>query len=116
VINLVHGDSQPGAELIANESVHGISFTGSTKVGKIIAKSASERLLKLQLELGGKNPQIVLEDADIEKAVGGVIAGGFGSTGQRCTATSRALVAEKVYDDFLSQLIERANSMKIGAG
>jgi alpha-ketoglutaric semialdehyde dehydrogenase len=116
VVNLLHGDSEPGAELIENQAVRGISFTGSTKVGKIIAKTASERLLKLQLELGGKNPQIVLEDADIEKAVGGVITGGFGSTGQRCTATSRALVMEKVYDDFLTRLVERANSMKIGAG
>jgi acyl-CoA reductase-like NAD-dependent aldehyde dehydrogenase len=116
VVNLLHGDSEPGAELIENQTVHGISFTGSTKVGKIIARTASERLLKLQLELGGKNPQIVLEDADIEKAVGGVITGGFGSTGQRCTATSRALVVEKVYDEFLARLIERANSMKIGAG
>jgi acyl-CoA reductase-like NAD-dependent aldehyde dehydrogenase len=116
VVNLVHGDSEPGAELIENQAVRGISFTGSTKVGKIIARTASERLLKLQLELGGKNPQIVLEDADIEKAVGGVITGGFGSTGQRCTATSRALVVEKVYDEFLTRLVERANSMKIGAG
>ncbi len=116
VVNLVHGDSEPGAELIENDKVHGISFTGSTKVGKIIAETASKRLLKLQLELGGKNPQIVLEDADLEKAVGGVVAGGFGSTGQRCTATSRAIVVEKVYDDFLSRLVERANSMKIGAG
>jgi aldehyde dehydrogenase (NAD+) len=116
VVNLLHGDSEPGAELIANQAVKGISFTGSTKVGKLIARSASERLLKLQLELGGKNPQIVLEDADLEKAVAGVIAGGFGSTGQRCTATSRALVTEKVYDHFLSRLVERAKAMKIGAG
>jgi alpha-ketoglutaric semialdehyde dehydrogenase len=116
VVNLIHGDSEPGAELIENPLVRGISFTGSTKVGKLIARTASERLLKLQLELGGKNPQIVLEDADLEKAVGGVITGGFGSTGQRCTATSRALVVDKVYDDFLTRLVERANSLKIGAG
>ncbi|MEW6127034.1 MAG: aldehyde dehydrogenase family protein [Acidobacteriota bacterium] len=116
VVNLIHGDSEPGAELIANEKVRGVSFTGSTKVGKIIAKSASERLLKLQLELGGKNPQIVLDDAEIDKAVGGVIAAGFGSTGQRCTATSRALIHEKIYDEFMSQLIDRANTLKIGAG
>jgi alpha-ketoglutaric semialdehyde dehydrogenase len=116
VVNLVHGDSEPGAELIENRGVRGISFTGSTKVGKLIARTASERLLKLQLELGGKNPQIVLDDADLEKAVNGVVTGGFGSTGQRCTATSRALVMEKVYDEFLTRLVERANSMKIGAG
>ena len=96
--------------------MRGISFTGSTKVGKLIAAAASKRLLKLQLELGGKNPQIVLEDADLEKAVGGVITGGFGSTGQRCTANSRVLVSEKVYDAFLSRLVERANAMKVGPG
>jgi aldehyde dehydrogenase (NAD+) len=116
VVNLVHGDSAPGAELIANEMVSGVSFTGSTKIGKIIAQEASRRLLKLQLELGGKNPQIVLEDADIDLAVGGVVAGGLGSTGQRCTATSRALVVEKVYDEFLSRLVARARAMKVGAG
>jgi alpha-ketoglutaric semialdehyde dehydrogenase len=116
VVNLVHGDSEPGAELIANPEVRGVSFTGSTKVGKIIAQSSAERLLKLQLELGGKNPQIVLDDAELDKAVAGVVAAGFGSTGQRCTATSRALVHEKIYDNFLSKLVERANTLKIGAG
>jgi len=116
VINLVHGDTEPGSELIANELVHGVSFTGSTKVGKIIAKSASERLLKVQLELGGKNPQIVLEDADLDQAVNGVAVGGLGSTGQRCTATSRALVMDKVYDQFLEKLVNRASSMRVGPG
>ena len=116
VVNLVHGDSEPGVEMISNPAVQAVSFTGSTKVGKMIARSASERLLKLQLELGGKNPQIVLEDADLDQAVGGVVAGGFGSTGQRCTATSRALVVDKVYDDFMSRLVERAKRMKIGPG
>ena len=116
VVNLVHGDSAPGAELIANEKVQAVSFTGSTKVGKAIAKTASERLLKLQLELGGKNPQIVLEDADLDQAVNGVAVGGLGSTGQRCTATSRALVVDKIYDDFLSRLTTRAKSLKIGPG
>ncbi len=116
VVNLVHGDSEPGEELIANPQVRGVSFTGSTKVGKLIAQHAADRLLKLQLELGGKNPQIVLDDAEIDKAVAGVVAAGFGSTGQRCTATSRALVHEKIYDEFLSKLVERANALKVGAG
>ena len=116
VVNLVHGDSEPGEELVSNEIVRGVSFTGSTKVGKLIAQSASKRLLKLQLELGGKNPQIVLEDADLEQAVSGVVAGAFGATGQRCTATSRAIVVGKVYDEFLSRVVERASSMKIGPG
>ncbi|HLG13951.1 MAG TPA: aldehyde dehydrogenase family protein [Blastocatellia bacterium] len=116
VVNLVHGDSEPGVELISNSAVRGVSFTGSTKVGKMIAKAASDRLLKLQLELGGKNPQIVLEDADLDLAVSGVMVGGLGSTGQRCTATSRALVMERVYDDFLNRLVARASAIRVGPG
>jgi acyl-CoA reductase-like NAD-dependent aldehyde dehydrogenase len=116
VVNLVHGDSAPGTELISNEKVKGVSFTGSTKVGKIIAREGAERMLKLQLELGGKNPQIVLDDADLDQAVNGVIAGGFGSTGQRCTATSRAIVTEKIYDDFLDRLVSRASKIRVGPG
>jgi aldehyde dehydrogenase (NAD+) len=116
VINLVHGDAEPGEELIENHFVRGVSFTGSTKVGKLIASAAATRLLKLQLELGGKNPQIVLEDADLDQAVSGVVAGAFGATGQRCTATSRAIVVGRAYDDFLTRLVERASSIKVGPG
>ena len=116
VVNLIHGDSEPGEELITNEAVRGVSFTGSTKVGRAIARAGSERLLKLQLELGGKNPQIVLEDADLDQAVNGVMVGGLGSTGQRCTATSRAIVMDKVYDDFLARLVARASAMRVGPG
>src|SRR5689334_479763 len=68
VVNLIHGDSEPGIELTSNPRVRGISFTGSTKVGKMVARAAADRLLKLQLELGGKNPQVVLEDADLDQA------------------------------------------------
>jgi aldehyde dehydrogenase (NAD+) len=116
VINLVHGDAEPGEELIENQLVGGVSFTGSTKVGKLIARAAAPRLLKLQLELGGKNPQIVLEDADLDQAVSGVVAGAFGATGQRCTATSRAIVVGRAYDEFLARLVERASSIKVGPG
>jgi aldehyde dehydrogenase (NAD+) len=116
VVNLVHGDSAPGIELISNEIVKGVSFTGSTKVGKMIARDGGARMLKLQLELGGKNPQIVLDDADLDMAVNGVVTGGFGSTGQRCTATSRAIVTEKVYDDFLERLVKRTASIRVGPG
>ena len=116
VVNLVHGDIDPGAELIENEGVCGVSFTGSTKVGKLIARTASERLLKLQLELGGKNPVIVLEDADLDLAVAGTINGGFGSTGQRCTATSRAIIVGNRYDDFLQRLVDGAGKMRVGPG
>jgi aldehyde dehydrogenase (NAD+) len=116
VVNLVHGDSDPGIELVSNEAVRGVSFTGSTKVGKVIARAASERLLKLQLELGGKNPQIVLEDADMNQAINGVIAGAFGATGQRCTATSRAIIVGSIYDDFLTRVVERASSIRVAPG
>jgi acyl-CoA reductase-like NAD-dependent aldehyde dehydrogenase len=116
VVNLVHGDSEPAIELINNANINGVSFTGSTKVGKIIARTASDRLLKVQLELGGKNPQIVLDDADLDLALDGVIAGAFGSTGQRCTATSRAIIAESVYDDFVGRIVARAAALKIGPG
>jgi acyl-CoA reductase-like NAD-dependent aldehyde dehydrogenase len=116
VVNLVHGDSEPGVELTANPKVSGLSFTGSTKVGKMVARAGSDRLLKLQLELGGKNPQIILDDADIDLALSGVIAAAFGSTGQRCTATSRAIVIEGIYDRFLDQLLARVGSLKVGSG
>jgi aldehyde dehydrogenase (NAD+) len=116
VVNLVHGDAEPGAELIENVAVRGVSFTGSTHVGKLIARAAADRLLKLQLELGGKNPQIILEDADLELAVAGVMAGAFGSTGQRCTATSRAIVVGDVYDQFLERVTERASAFRVGPG
>ncbi|HKV37656.1 MAG TPA: aldehyde dehydrogenase family protein [Blastocatellia bacterium] len=116
VVNLVHGDSEPGIEMTSNSAVNGLSFTGSTKVGKLIARAASERLLKVQLELGGKNPQIVLEDADLDMALAGVIAGAFGSTGQRCTATSRAIILDGVYQKFVARLVEQANQLIVGPG
>jgi aldehyde dehydrogenase (NAD+) len=116
VVNLVHGDSEPAVEIVGNARINGVSFTGSTKVGKAIARAAADRLLKVQLELGGKNPQIVLEDADLDLALDGVMAGAFGSTGQRCTATSRAIIAEGIYEDFLGRIVERANAIKVGPG
>jgi acyl-CoA reductase-like NAD-dependent aldehyde dehydrogenase len=116
VVNLVHGDSEPGIELVANSKVNGLSFTGSTKVGKMVARVASGRLVKVQLELGGKNPQIILDDADLDLALTGVIAGAFGSTGQRCTATSRAIVVGGIYDKFLDKLIGRVSGLEVGAG
>ena len=116
VVNLVHGDSEPAVEIVQNARINGVSFTGSTKVGKMIARSAADRLLKVQLELGGKNPQIVLDDADLDLALDGVIAGAFGSTGQRCTATSRAIIADGIYEDFLNRIVERARAMKVGPG
>jgi aldehyde dehydrogenase (NAD+) len=116
VVNLVHGDSEPGIELTTNELVRGVSFTGSTSVGKIIARAAADRLLKVQLEMGGKNPQIVLEDADLQQAVDAVLVAAFGSTGQRCTATSRAIVVGRAYDAFLERVVQKASEIRVGPG
>ncbi len=117
VINLVHGSgSKVGTPLVNHPDVGVISFTGSTPVGKGISKSASDTLKRVSLELGGKNAQIVMEDADLELALDGVLWGAFGTTGQRCTATSRLILQEKVYDKFMDMLIARAKDLKLGDG
>ncbi len=116
-INLVHGrGSAVGTPLVNHENVDLISFTGSTVVGKSISKSASDTLKRVSLELGGKNAQIVLDDADLELALEGVLWGAFGTTGQRCTATSRLILHAKVYDRFMEMLTSRAASLRLGDG
>src|SRR5207237_1073739 len=96
VLNLVHGPgSTVGNVIVDDPRVKAISFTGSNAVGtRLYAQAAAQRLCRIQLELGGKNPVVVLEDADLEKAATDVVLGAFGSSGQRCTATSRAVVVE----------------------
>ncbi|MFQ5706998.1 MAG: aldehyde dehydrogenase family protein [bacterium] len=117
VVNLVHGTgSRVGIPLVEHPDVNLISFTGSTVVGKAISKSASDTLKRVSLELGGKNAQIVLEDADLELALEGVLWGAFGTTGQRCTATSRLILHEKVYDKFMDMLISATRRLKLGEG
>ncbi len=117
VLNLVVGHgSQAGQELVENPLVKGISFTGSNEVGARIAALATARGAKVQLEMGGKNPVVVLADADLEKAVELTIAGAMLSTGQKCTATSRVIVQRDVLDGFRDRLVARAQSLKVGDG
>ncbi|WP_327321210.1 aldehyde dehydrogenase family protein [Streptomyces sp. NBC_01210] len=116
VLNLVQGDAAAGEALVANPSVAGISFTGSPGVGAAIHKGGAHRLLRTQLELGGKNAVLVLDDADLEKAVDAVIKGAFGQAGQRCSATSRVVVDRQVKDEFLSLLVPRVAALRVGPG
>jgi alpha-ketoglutaric semialdehyde dehydrogenase len=117
VLNLVTGLGEvAGDELVRHEDVRCISFTGSTEVGRRINELAARRLCKVGLELGGKNACVVLEDADLELATAGVLGGAFGGTGQRCTATSRLVVHERVADELVSRLAAGAAAMRIGPG
>lgn len=115
VLNLVTGSAdQVGDPLVRDSRVVAISFTGSNATGAGLRKVAAERGAKLQLELGGKNPAIVLADADLEHALGQVVNGAMMSTGQKCTATSRAIVDRRVADQFTQMLAERIGSLKVG--
>ena len=117
VLNLVTGPgAQVGNALVENTGVNGISFTGSTEIGTDLYAKSAQRLKKVQAEMGGKNAVILLADADMDKALGGIVQGAFGSTGQRCTATSRVIVEEGVYDQFMEGLIDRTSKLKIGDG
>jgi aldehyde dehydrogenase (NAD+) len=117
VVNIVHGGGgEVGTAIVSHPDVDLISFTGSTLVGKQISRDASETLKRVSLELGGKNAQIVMDDADLDLALDGVLWGAFGTTGQRCTATSRLIVHEKVYDKFMSMLVDRTKKLRLGDG
>jgi aldehyde dehydrogenase (NAD+) len=117
VLNLILGSgSDAGDEIINHPAVKAISFTGSNEVGIRLYEQASRRGAKVQCEMGGKNPVVVLEDADLELAVESTAQGAFGSSGQRCTATSRAVVVNDIADKFVEALVKRAGSMRIGSG
>jgi alpha-ketoglutaric semialdehyde dehydrogenase len=116
VLNLVHGGVQVGTELVNHPLIRGISFTGSTKVGMAIHTAAASRLAKVQLEMGGKNPQIILRDADLKNAIDCLVPAAFGSTGQRCSATSRAIVERTVAGDVLALLLEKTKAIRVGPG
>ena len=117
VLNLITGPgAQVGNALVEDTRVNGISFTGSTEIGTELYANGARRLKKVQAEMGGKNAVILLADADMDKALGGIVQGAFGSTGQRCTATSRVIVEESVYDEFVSELLERTASLRVGDG
>jgi acyl-CoA reductase-like NAD-dependent aldehyde dehydrogenase len=117
VLNLVIGSgSEAGDEIVNHRAVRAVSFTGSNDVGVKLYEQCARRGAKVQCEMGGKNPVIVLEDADMNLAVESTAQGAFGSTGQRCTATSRAIVVDKVADNFIERMIARAEGLRIGDG
>jgi aldehyde dehydrogenase (NAD+) len=117
VLNLILGSgSEAGDEIVGHPAVRAVSFTGSNGVGLKLYEQCSRRGAKVQCEMGGKNPVVVLEDADMTLAVESTAQGAFGSTGQRCTATSRAIVVEGVADEFAERIKSRAEGMRIGDG
>lgn len=117
VLNMVNGKGEEaGDELVRHPAVRAISFTGSCEVGGIIYANAARQMKKVQCEMGGKNPVVVLADADLDLAADNTVAGAFGSTGQRCTATSRVIVEESVADRFVAMLVERTAKLKVGNG
>jgi acyl-CoA reductase-like NAD-dependent aldehyde dehydrogenase len=114
VFNLVLGESGVGAAIVEHEEVDAVSFTGSQFVGGKVAEGAMRRQARVQLEMGGKNPLVVLDDADLERAVACAIDGAFYGTGQRCTASSRVIVTEGIHDRFVAALADRAKALKVG--
>ncbi|WP_416139209.1 aldehyde dehydrogenase [Halomonas sp. HK25] len=114
VINIVSGDYEVGMALTRNGKVDKVSFTGSPQVGRKIAADAGERLIPVTLELGGKSPNIIFDDADLDKAIVGALAGIFAATGQTCIAGSRLLVQRGVYETVVDRLVERAKKIKLG--
>lgn len=115
VVNLVTGPgNNAGTALIKHPKIRGISFTGSRDTGKFIVENAG--LKKIGLELGGKNPIIIMDDADLDLALEGILWGGFGTTGQRCTAASRVIIHKKVKDQFEKMLLQKVKKLKLGNG
>lgn len=117
VVNMVTGPgSTVGQALIVDERVKVVSFTGSTEVGRKVSESCAPQFKHASLEMGGKNVQIVMNDANLELAVDGVLWGAFGTTGQRCTATSRLICHQDIASNVISMLVKRVQSLKIGNG
>lgn len=117
VVNLVHGlGEEVGRAIVEHPDIPAISFTGSTETGARIGETCGRMHKRLSLEMGGKNAQIVFPDAPMELALDGVLWGAFGTTGQRCTATSRLLLHRDIADEFLSELVPRAARLRLGDG
>jgi aldehyde dehydrogenase (NAD+) len=115
ILNVIQGyGAEAGASLVANPDVDVISFTGSTAVGRRIASIAGERLAKVSLELGGKNPLVVCDDADLEAAAKWVLLSAFSNAGQRCASGSRIIIFDSVYDQFRDMLVELTQALKVG--
>jgi aldehyde dehydrogenase (NAD+) len=117
VVNLVHGlGEEVGQAIVEHPGIPVISFTGSTETGARIGETCGRMHKRLSLEMGGKNAQIVMDDADLDLALDGVLWGAFGTTGQRCTATSRLLLQDGIHDRFVERLTDRAKELKLGYG
>uniref|UniRef100_A0A7V4XT42 Aldehyde dehydrogenase family protein n=1 Tax=Acidobacterium capsulatum TaxID=33075 RepID=A0A7V4XT42_9BACT len=117
VVNIVTGyGPEAGAPIVEHSGVRAVSFTGSSEVGRIVGQNAAARFKPCSLEMGGKNAMIVLADANLDLALEGALWGAFGTTGQRCTATSRIIVDKAVAGEFTARLVERAKSLRVGDG
>jgi aldehyde dehydrogenase (NAD+) len=117
VVNLVTGGGdEVGGAMLLGDDVRVVSFTGSTAVGRTVSQAVAPSFKKVHLEMGGKNVIIVMDDANLDLAVEGCLWGGFGTTGQRCTAASRVVVHERVYRAFLDQFVTRARALRVGNG
>ncbi|HEX5595194.1 MAG TPA: aldehyde dehydrogenase family protein [Micromonosporaceae bacterium] len=114
VLNLLLADGATGSHLVNHVGVHAVTFTGSTGIGRTIAASCAARSIPVQTEMGGKNPAIVLDDADLDLAVEQVLLGAFRSAGQKCTATSRLIIEQNIADEFLDEFTRRARSLVVG--
>jgi aldehyde dehydrogenase (NAD+) len=116
VLNIVHGlGTEAGEPIVRDARVGVVSFTGSTRVGREIARLAGQRLARVSLELGGKNPLLVCDDADLENACKWVLLSAFSNAGQRCAAASRIIIMSRVYDEFRALLVERTQALKVGS-
>lgn len=116
VIQLVHGGSDVGEAIVGHPDIPVISFTGSTETGALIGETCGRMHKRLSLEMGGKNAMIVMDDADLDLALEGVLWGAFGTTGQRCTATSRLILHRKIHDRFVARVAEAAEALRLGDG
>ena len=116
VVNLVIGGPDVGTQLTTHDSVAVVSFTGSTNVGRQVNQNAAGAFKKVHLEMGGKNIIMVMDDAQLELAIDGCLWGGFGTTGQRCTAASRVVVHERLYDSFIEEFTRRTRELRVGNG
>lgn len=116
VVNIVTGGAEPGAALSSHDDIDQLTFTGSVPTGEAVMRAAAETITPVTLELGGKNPAIVMPDADLEEATFWISKGIFTNAGQICSAADRALVHESIYDEFLELIIEKAESYTLGPG
>lgn len=114
VFNIVYGTGEAGAALVNHKDIDGISFTGSQMTGEAIAQAAAGQQKRAQMEMGGKNPLVVLDDADLDIAVACALDGAFFSTGQRCTASSRLIVTSGIHDAFVEALASKVEALKVG--